>query len=320
MDDAFLCDILEIDANATKREIKTAYREKAMKLHPDRGGNITAFIELKKAYDLAMHPDRGTPEEKAARLAKITAQIQKWCDGQEQGTKVFGDMICKKSGINLKLTGTFLAGKLSFDGNMSILGDVSSPKIKTHISNIIGENILIEGDVSDGAYIKGKMITVNNVIGIYKFKTDPTKPGIRQNISLHTRLVAKDVIYLNECRGPVTLEAENIQVGNVKNGAEIIADHITINGDIITNDCKIHARKTLKITTVNMGGLEDECQVVIGKYTGSLGVLKTNGITNNTGVSLAGGGININEQDITSAKRSGWGIFLRKLALSFIRS
>lgn len=320
MDDILLCDILEIDANATKREIKDAYREKAMKLHPDRGGNMVDFIELKKAYDLAMHPDRGTLEEKAIRQAKITAQIQRWCNGQEQGTKLFGDITCKKSKVNLKLTGTFLAGNLAFNGNISISGDVSSPRIKMHTSNIVGENILIEGDVSNGARIKGKTITTNNVAGLYRFITDPAKPKIRQNASLHTLLIAKNTIHLNECRGPVTLHAKNIHVGNLKDGAKIVADHIIINGDIVTEDCKIHARKTLKITTTDMSELGDACRVVIGKYQGTIGALKTDNVPHSKiNASLIGSGINVSEQDIKSAKQGGWGMFLRKLALSFIR-
>ena len=42
--------VLGLEANATKREVRNAYRRKARKLHPDAGGDEAAFKQLHEAY------------------------------------------------------------------------------------------------------------------------------------------------------------------------------------------------------------------------------------------------------------------------------
>jgi len=42
--------ILEVKRKASKSDIKDAYRKKAKKLHPDKGGNADDFKELSEAY------------------------------------------------------------------------------------------------------------------------------------------------------------------------------------------------------------------------------------------------------------------------------
>src|SRR6202142_1016084 len=42
---------LGVHKNAPKSEIKKAYRRKAMKTHPDRGGDPYKFHAIQKAYD-----------------------------------------------------------------------------------------------------------------------------------------------------------------------------------------------------------------------------------------------------------------------------
>lgn len=42
--------LLDIEGNATKREVRNAYRRKARKLHPDVGGDAEAFKQLHAAY------------------------------------------------------------------------------------------------------------------------------------------------------------------------------------------------------------------------------------------------------------------------------
>ena len=46
--------ILGVEATATADEIKRAFRSLALTTHPDRGGDDAAFIEVKRAYDVAM--------------------------------------------------------------------------------------------------------------------------------------------------------------------------------------------------------------------------------------------------------------------------
>ena len=45
-------DILCVDKNASKEQIKTSYRKEAMRWHPDKNnGDDTHFILIKEAYD-----------------------------------------------------------------------------------------------------------------------------------------------------------------------------------------------------------------------------------------------------------------------------
>lgn len=48
---------LNIDPSASEEEIKKAYRKKAMKSHPDRGGDAEQFHQITKAYDILSNPD-----------------------------------------------------------------------------------------------------------------------------------------------------------------------------------------------------------------------------------------------------------------------
>ena len=44
-------EILEVEKDASKEEIKKAFREKVLKAHPDRGGTKEEFVELREAYE-----------------------------------------------------------------------------------------------------------------------------------------------------------------------------------------------------------------------------------------------------------------------------
>jgi curved DNA-binding protein CbpA len=44
-------DILGVTENATQDEIKKAYKKKAVKHHPDKGGNEEEFKKISEAYD-----------------------------------------------------------------------------------------------------------------------------------------------------------------------------------------------------------------------------------------------------------------------------
>ena len=54
--------VLQVSANADMDEIKRAYRNLALKLHPDKAGSTPeaedAFLELKDAYDILSDPQK----------------------------------------------------------------------------------------------------------------------------------------------------------------------------------------------------------------------------------------------------------------------
>jgi curved DNA-binding protein CbpA len=49
---------LNISKNASEEEIKKAYRQQAMKLHPDKGGNHTDMRKLNKIYKTLTDPKK----------------------------------------------------------------------------------------------------------------------------------------------------------------------------------------------------------------------------------------------------------------------
>ena len=49
MDDHYAT--LGVEKTASTDEIRTAYKEKAMKNHPDRGGNVEMWQSIQKAFD-----------------------------------------------------------------------------------------------------------------------------------------------------------------------------------------------------------------------------------------------------------------------------
>jgi curved DNA-binding protein CbpA len=46
--------VLGLGAEATPEEIKRAFREAALRTHPDRGGDDAAFIDVRRAYEVAL--------------------------------------------------------------------------------------------------------------------------------------------------------------------------------------------------------------------------------------------------------------------------
>jgi hypothetical protein len=51
---AWAREVLGIGAEATEDDIKRAFRAKAIETHPDRGGDQAAFIDAKRALDVAL--------------------------------------------------------------------------------------------------------------------------------------------------------------------------------------------------------------------------------------------------------------------------
>jgi len=51
-------DILGVPRNASKNDVKDAFKKKAMQYHPDRGGNEEQFKEINEAYDVLKDPQK----------------------------------------------------------------------------------------------------------------------------------------------------------------------------------------------------------------------------------------------------------------------
>ena len=49
-------ELIGVKVNANDQEIKKAYRKKALKEHPDKGGDIEKFKEITKAYETLQDP------------------------------------------------------------------------------------------------------------------------------------------------------------------------------------------------------------------------------------------------------------------------
>jgi len=51
-------EMLDVDKNATFDQIKKSYRKKALKEHPDKGGDPEKFKELTYAYEVLSDKDK----------------------------------------------------------------------------------------------------------------------------------------------------------------------------------------------------------------------------------------------------------------------
>ena len=50
--------MLEITKDATTEQIKKAFRKRALREHPDKGGDPNKFKRLKEAYDTLLDPEK----------------------------------------------------------------------------------------------------------------------------------------------------------------------------------------------------------------------------------------------------------------------
>ena len=51
-------DILGVPRNASEKDVKNAFKKKAMQYHPDRGGNEEQFKQINEAYDVLKDPKK----------------------------------------------------------------------------------------------------------------------------------------------------------------------------------------------------------------------------------------------------------------------
>lgn len=51
-------ELLGVDKKATTEEIRKAFRKKALKEHPDKGGDPEKFKEISAAYEVLSNPEK----------------------------------------------------------------------------------------------------------------------------------------------------------------------------------------------------------------------------------------------------------------------
>jgi DnaJ family protein C protein 17 len=67
---------LDIPEDASKDQIKKAYRAKAMDCHPDRGGDPEVFAKISEAHTVLMDDDRRAKYDKKVRETRLKLRIE----------------------------------------------------------------------------------------------------------------------------------------------------------------------------------------------------------------------------------------------------
>ncbi len=154
-------DILEVRDEATKTEIRDAFRKLVLEHHSDRGGDDEEFKKIKRAFDDLKFgkkfPDSieertknskfysgDSEEEKRKRnlilsrdVAKEVARAQEWAaalnrtdatDVRLFGSKELGQLeFERKATKSLSIKGKFWAGHLSYDNAIIMWGSITNP-------------------------------------------------------------------------------------------------------------------------------------------------------------------------------------------------
>lgn len=65
--------LLGVPRDASEAVIRQAYKRKAMKMHPDRGGSVTGFQELSQAYNTLLDPVKRAALDQGSSMAAPSA-------------------------------------------------------------------------------------------------------------------------------------------------------------------------------------------------------------------------------------------------------
>ena len=71
---------LGVPEQATKEDIKRAYRHKAMEHHPDRGGDPHTFAKVSEAYAVLMEDERRRKYDKRVRKVRLQVRLESMRD------------------------------------------------------------------------------------------------------------------------------------------------------------------------------------------------------------------------------------------------
>ena len=265
--------ILGISHGAARTEIRAAFRRRVLECHPDAGGSDAEFCKLREAYEsLTITPE--TREDEAARIYREMERATEWAK-HSSGTAGFGNIELVKHGRSVKIVGRMKAGRFEFDGRIISYGDVSSPPWGAHRTVMSGDSVHIEGNLLNGATVRGRSILAVDVFGMKRVVKDPVRVGVVRDASLRTRIVAGDNAVLRNCHGPADIRGGTVDVCDVRDGCAIDARRAVIRGNTVTHDCSIRITESLTFTTSQMLGLSDDCAISWPGGSARLGRLKS---------------------------------------------
>ncbi len=69
--------ILGIGRDATASDIRKAYRKKAQKMHPDKGGDAAEFQQLQKAYEILSSPSSRAAYDESGEIPSSGADVER---------------------------------------------------------------------------------------------------------------------------------------------------------------------------------------------------------------------------------------------------
>ncbi|KAJ3726311.1 hypothetical protein EV361DRAFT_896069 [Lentinula raphanica] len=83
-------DLLEVDPNASESDLKKAYRKKALRAHPDKGGDAEVFKEITHAYEVLSDPQKRRMYDEGGEAGLNDAGGMGGMDPQDLFSQLFG--------------------------------------------------------------------------------------------------------------------------------------------------------------------------------------------------------------------------------------
>lgn len=325
-------DILGTHEGATRKEIQEAFRRLALQHHSDRGGNIEQFKKIKQAYeDLKQgkrYPDSDEERRRRSRVIygdedvrrrnrilveELTREMglaEEWAAALSRsnatgsrlfGSKTLGEMeFERKANGALSIKGNLMAGSLTYDGPITMQGNITSPSFSqegvTNITVRRGDFRFVDPlenkyRIENGSRIVAENgnIIVGNVFGRKDQVQDPDgRVGLYITKEHRTYLYAPNGrIVVENVANTVDLDGDSVMMLNMEDDVSIRGREILIYGNKITYDVDVSLRRggTIRFFDKNsVLGFSDDATITLenGKAF-SLHDLKTRKITDIAG-------------------------------------
>lgn len=306
-------DILGISEGATQQDIREAFRKAALKHHSDRGGRDEQFKRIKQAYeDLKegkKYPDTeeqrkrrsrvysGSDEDQlrrrnimlAAELGRQMMDAQEWIAALNRasstGTRLFGSKTLGEIEVQRKASGTvlikgnYMAGRLSYDGPLTVQGNITSPSWSPDHTTILhvlrGDMRMVDPiengyNIDNGARIVADSgdIIVGNVYGRKDKIQDPQgRIGMYNIKEYRTELCAPNgKIVAANVADTVSLDGHTVISLNLENDVHVRGHKILIYGNKVTYDVRIELVRNGSIRffeNFSVQGLSDDCTITL---------------------------------------------------------